>query len=204
MTAAAIETTPQFYTAGDLRDVIAEDLDARGIGCVVEIGEFDPLTMRGEPRCMIVMGDSVTGEPAGHYQPGMWVPPPGTFGKVAAPLADDAATFTLKIHAPAAPGIDSGATEAQRATDQLRRHIIAAMRRPHASPFRVPMRTKWPTRIEGYESFVYGSLCEVSLTVASPILDDAREVGTVETFTVTTSFLVDGTETTGEDTTVAA
>jgi hypothetical protein len=194
---APIATTKQLYTAVDLAAVISADLEARGVPCVVEVGEWDPEKMRGEPRCMIAFLDGSFGEPAGHYHPGAWWPIDTTPGAetVAAPLLDDAERFLLRIHAPAAPGMDSGAAAAHAATKELVRQVMAAVRRPHASPFRGSAPYRWPTSIPGYPAFPHGSLCEVTLTLASPVFDDKKPLVTATQIDIESSIVFgDGAE----------
>lgn len=107
--------------------------------------------------------------------------------EAAAPILDDEAAYVLRIHSPAAPGIDSGAVEAQRATDALKRAILAAVRRALGAPFRRDVRVTWPRVVPGYPAFVYGSLCEATITIASPVLNDKRPLVTGTQFATTFS-----------------
>lgn len=194
--------TPQLRTAYDLRDAIAANLDERRIPAIVEVGEWDPELLRGQARVMISLEDGTIGEPAGHYQPGAWWPVEGE--RVARPLLDDAQGYALRIHAPApSSGPDANAARgAHLATDLLMRATMAALRRQLAAPFRGPARVRWPKKIEGYAAFVRGSLCEVSVVVGSPILDDAMPLLEGDTLIVDSAFVwSDGTTTPPEDVT---
>lgn len=180
---AAPSPTPQLYTPDDLSAAIVSDFKARAIAIVVEVGEWNPELHRGAPRIVIDFGDGDIGEPAAqHYTPGAWWPVTGTT-KVARVLLDDAQRFVLWIHAPAVSTPEGEAAAARRATDQLLRQTMRAIRRNMASPFRVAAKVRWPTKDDpatrDYPGFVRGSLCRVEILLASPILDDAFAVGTV-------------------------
>lgn len=210
MTTPLPALTAQFYTADDVAAALLADFGARGVSAVVEVGEWDPELRRGEPRVIIGYGRSRVGEPAGHYQPGaVWaVPVPGQPGQsqpglVARAFLDDSQRFTFLIHAPGVGSAEGAATAARRATDQLKRATFAALRRVLASPFREPADVDWPKkddpRFRDYEGFVYGSICTFELTLASPILDDSKIVGTAASMTGTASAAFpDGTTTPNE------
>lgn len=107
-------------------------------------------------------------------------------GDVARPLLDNAQSYRLSIHVPSPPDVASAnrPATAQDATDQLMRATMVAIRRQLAAPFRATAKVNWPKRIEGYDAFVYGSLCVVDLVIGSPILDDAVAKGQAIQFSV--------------------
>jgi hypothetical protein len=181
-----MSATQQLYTAYDVQAVLTTDFTARGVNCVVEVGEWSEEFQRGEPRVMITMGRGKIAEPGGHYQPGAWWPVPNTVSDVARPLLDDVQRYVLTMHAPPPPSTgESMPAAGLRATDQLMRTVLSALRRQLAGPFREAADVEWVSRDElakRYPSFVYGSLVRVEVVVASPILDDAYT-------------LVEGTET---------
>lgn len=200
MSASPILATPQIYCAADLREVIDHDLAKRGIPCVVDVGQWDVERKRGEPQCWIDLGDETLAEPMGHYQPGMWWPVGEDI--VAAPLLDDAATYRLRIHSPPPSSVTSNANAStgQLATKLLMMSVCAAVRRAIAAPLRQPMRAHWLTKDEitkaGYPAFFWGSVVDVVIVIASPVLDDEAPIVTPIEIDTSTSFtFLDGSAT---------
>jgi hypothetical protein len=174
----ASTATPQFYTADDVRALLVDDFAARGINAAVEINEWDPEAQRGEPRVVISYDRGEITEPAGHYQPGAIWSNPGGSTDLSRALLDVGQGFILRIHSPSMTGSSEPAADgARRATDQLVRQTLRALRRSLASPFRRAGSLEWPTKddddVKGYQGFVYGSLCRVRIEFAAPVLDDA-------------------------------
>lgn len=170
----------QFDTPDDVSDILVADFAARGIDAVVEVGEWGPEPDRGTPRVIVGYGKGRVGQPAGHYQPGPMIAPPGTTGQVSSTMLDDAQRFTFLVHAPAHGSGEGVAVAARRATKLLQKYTLAALSRALGGPFREPADVSWPTnsdaRFAEYQGYVYGSICEFELVLASPILDDPFNV----------------------------
>lgn len=197
---ASQTATPQFYTPDDVQAAVAADFAYRGIDAVVEVGDWSPEAGRGEPRVWIDYLDGELLEPAGHYMPGPQLSPPGTTKQIAAPILDDAQVFSISIHAPPTGADEAAAASSRRATDGLLRATFAALRRALGSPFRRPVRVRWPRQIDGYEGFVRGSLAVCEVVLASPILDDAFALLTVTSAGTDVEFQYpDGTTTPPEE-----
>jgi hypothetical protein len=199
----SLTPSPQFYTPDDVKAILLADFSTRQIAAVVEVGEWDPEIGRGAPRVLVGYGKGKVGEPGGHYQPGAMWSPPGTSGEVARAMLDDAQRVTFLVHAPAASSAEGNAAAARRATDQLFRATLAALSRAIGGPFREPAEVSWPgkddERFKDYEAFVFGSIVEFDLVLASPILDDPFLVINVTEATATMQIeYPDGTLTTPE------
>jgi hypothetical protein len=189
--------TPQLYTPDDVAALLVTDFAARGINAVVEVGEWSPEKNRGAPRVVIGYGHGRVGEPAGHTEPGAWLQVAGGTD-VARALLDDAQRLTLLVHAPAVGSGESAAAGARRATDQLLRQTFRAIRRAMAAPFREPADVDWPKkddpRFTEYPGYVYGSVADVELVIASPVLDDALATGTITSAASEGTVIIDGVE----------
>lgn len=199
MTAPAVQTTPQFYTIDDVAALLRADFADRSTLATVDADEWGPEKLRGQPLVVISYETGEITEPAGHYQPGVNLDvtmPDGTAAQ-ARPLLDVVPMFVFRIHAPAAGGRKEGAAAGgRRATDQLMRQTLRALRRNMAGPFRGPGSVEWPGKTDpdvlGYEAFVYGSLCRVRIPIASPVADDAYATGTVTELETDYLLSVDG------------
>lgn len=186
-----MQAPAQFYTADDISAAVAADFSSHGIAASVEVNEWAPEKHPGEPRVIIDFGDGTIGEPSGHYQPGLQWTVPGTTD-VARALLDDAQGFILWIHAPGVGSSEGAAAAARRATDQLMRQTMRAIRRALSAPFVQQARVRWPaapaTDEGSYPAWVKGSLARVEIVLTSPILDDAFTVINVTEAGTATSF----------------
>lgn len=204
MSSPAPAPTPQFYTPDDVKAVLDADFGARGISAVVEVGEWDPEAARGEPRVIIDYGDGEIGEPVANLDgPGaLTTVPGGGSTDVARAILDDGQRFILWIHASAATSAEGAAAAGRRATDQLMRQTMRAIRRNMAAPFREKARLRWPDTgdpmVAAYPGYVRGTLARVEVLLASSIADDAFATGIATVSELDASVIIDGTASTPE------
>lgn len=194
-----ITPAPPLYTPDDLEAAIKADFAARGIAAAIEVGEWTPETKRGEPRVVIAAGDFEATEPQGHHQPGPQ-PLPGSTDE-ARPLLDFGAAFTLWVHAPGSGRTEATGAAARRATVELVRLTLAALRRVHAGPLRGPVRGRFlrPDEIGetpqagAYAAYTLGSVAQFTVTMPTPIFDDPLTVGDALELVVATNAEQGGT-----------
>lgn len=130
-----------------------------------------------------------------------WTQTRATF-QLSRPRLDRAAGFLLRIHAPDPTG-KFGAVAAQDATAILVGETALAISRALMSPFREDIREHWPKTFPNYPAFVRGSMCELSLVVGVPLLDDALGRGVALEATLSTGFdFQDGTESPADTVTI--
>ena len=197
-TPGSIVATRQLYTVDDIAKILAEDFTDRKSIATVDVNEWGPELFRGTPGVTLSYESGDFGEPQGAYHAAVDIDVTLTDGTpgLSRPILDDVQGYVLRIHAPAIGNAEPAAIGARRATDQLMRQTLRAIRRAMAAPLRARGTIEWPGKADpdvvGTEGWTYGSLVRVRFVIASPVVDDAYTLGDSALFETQTELSTDG------------